>query len=236
MYEHKEPRLTKSGKIDKRFAANGMSKRWTPENTEKHGEKKRAEWGRKREETRKRHNEVAYQYEANPNMDLTKPVAEGEESNTKRLREARVAMSLPKIDTNDPAQVERRVNEYLDFCEINNKRPQMIGMANWLGLTRMQLYNYKTGRTLHEGAPVVQRALNMLEEVMVEQTMDVKGNPANLIFLLKNMFGYKDQTDVVINQGEDVPEMSKEDLEKWFLEDGKQVITTFADEQNGEEK
>ena len=43
----------------------------------------------------------------------------------------------------------------------------------------------------------------------------------------------KDQQDVVVQGPRDnVQEMSEEDIKKWYLEDGKKVETTFADDDN----
>ena len=133
-------------------------------------------------------------------------------------------------------QVEQRINDYLDFCEVNDKRPNIVGVRNWLGLTSTSITRMKDGApdANRNTSKLIQKMYNMFEEFMVDELMESKF-PTNFIFLLKNMFGYKDQTDVVVGQGSnnDV-DVSKEDLEKWFLEDGKTVETTFADEK-GEE-
>ena len=165
------------------------------------------------------------------------PLEEGERKTHARfLREARVGYNLPTIDISDPVQVEQRINDYLDFCEVNDKRPNIVGVRNWLGVSSMTITRMKDGDPTanRNTSKLIHKMYNMFEEFMVDELMESKF-PTNFIFLLKNMFGYKDQTDVVVGQGSnnDV-DVSKEDLEKWFLEDGKTVETTFADEK-GEE-
>ena len=160
------------------------------------------------------------------------PMEEGvPKDNSRYLREARVGYNLPPIDISDPAQVEQRINEYLDFCEINNKRPHLVGLSNWIGVTSRQILRWQNGECRSGSvAKILQKYRSLLEEFMVDQIQDTKNNPANWIFLLKNMFGYKDQTDIVVGPTEpNEQNMSKEDLEKWFLEDGKKIDTTFAD-------
>ena len=157
---------------------------------------------------------------------------DGDRKNARLLHEARVSMSLPKIDTSDPEQVRQRVNDYFDFCETHNKRPQMVGLANWLDIDKNTLSAWKAGiikRT--DIAPIISRAMAILEEYMVDQMQDSKTNPANWIFLLKNMFQYRDQQDVVVSPNTDnTRDMSQDELEKWFLEDGNHFETSFKED------
>ena len=152
--------------------------------------------------------------------------------NSAYLRYARVSMNLPPIDISDPKQVEKRLEEYFNFCEENDRKPQMVGMANWLGISRDQLSAWKRGdfrAATH--TPIIRKAVGLLEELWVDYMQDGKINPANGIFLAKNMFQYKDVQDVVIapqNSAEET--MSPEDIAKRYLEDGKTVDAKFADE------
>ena len=152
--------------------------------------------------------------------------------NSRYLRYARVSMNLPPIDISDPKQVQHRINEYFDFCEENDRKPNMIGMANWLGISRETVNSWKRGdyRSATHSA-VIRKAVDILEELWVDYMQNGKINPASGIFLAKNMFQYKDVQDVVIspqNNGED--DMSADDIAKRYLEDGRKVETTFADD------
>lgn len=151
--------------------------------------------------------------------------------NATYLRFARVSMSLPPIDISDAAQVEKRLNEYFDFCEQNDRKPNMVGMANWLGVSRETLNTWKRGdfrSATH--APIIRRAVDMLEELWVDYMQNGKINPASGIFLAKNMWQYKDQQDVVIMPKNDAEsEMAADDIAKRYIEDGKNVATVFVD-------
>jgi hypothetical protein len=154
-------------------------------------------------------------------------------SHSKSLREARVALDLPPIDIRDPKQVEKRCNEYLDFCEARDKRPQIIGLCNWLGVHRDTIVKWRSGVFEKSPAtPIIQRIFVMLEEYMVEDTMACDKNPASLIFLMKNMFQYRDQTEITVNAGaQNDREMSDDEIADWYLNEGKKPIeTTFKDE------
>lgn len=129
--------------------------------------------------------------------------------NARYLRLARVAFSLPPIDISDPKQVEQRLNEYFTFCEDNDRKPNMIGMANWLGVSRDTLNSWKRGEYRSaEHSDLIKKAINMLEELWADYMQNGKVNPASGIFLAKNMFGYKDTQDVILTpntQLSDVP-------------------------------
>jgi hypothetical protein len=119
--------------------------------------------------------------------------------NARYLRMARVSLSLPPIDISDAKQVEARINQYFDFCEQNDRKPNMIGMANWLGVDRKTVQQWKTGDCRSEThTPVIKKAIDLLEELWVDYMQNGKMNPASGIFLAKNMFQYKDVQDVVV--------------------------------------
>ena len=119
--------------------------------------------------------------------------------NSQYLRQARVAMNLPPIDISDPAQVEERINEYLDYCEDHDKKPGMVELSLWLGVNRDTLKSWKRGEfrsATHK--QLIERYVTLLESQWTDYMMNNKVNPASGIFLAKNLFGYKDTQDVVI--------------------------------------
>jgi hypothetical protein len=127
--------------------------------------------------------------------------------------------------------VEHRIDEYFDFCEINNKPPNMVGIAAWLGVNRKTLQQWKDG-DYSEMTPIIQRAVMVIEQTLVEQVQDNPKASVGGMFLLKSMFHYKEQQDIVISAKEPQKQLSKDDIEKWFLEDGRTVETEFVEEQN----
>lgn len=119
--------------------------------------------------------------------------------NSRYLRMARVSMSLPPIDISDPEQVASRIGDYFDFCEQNDKKPGMAGLANWIGVDNTTLSSWRRGEyrsTTH--SPIIKKAAQVLEELWEDYMLNGKVNPVSGIFLGKITFGYKDVQDYVI--------------------------------------
>ena len=148
-----------------------------------------------------------------------------------RLRQARVGIDLPPININNPHEVEHRIKEYFDFCEMNDKPPQLLGIANWLGVSYSTVKKWKTG-DFSQLTPIIQRAMAVVEESLVEQVQTDPKSMVGGMFVLKTQFHYKESQDVVLRVGdEQQKQMSKDDIEKWFLEyGGKTVETEFVEE------
>jgi hypothetical protein len=149
------------------------------------------------------------------------------------LRNARVSINLPPINIKNPHEVEHRIDEYFDFCEMNNKPPNMVGLGNWLGVSVGTIQKWKNGEWgSGEVVEVIQRALSVIEESLVTQVQD---NPKAMVggmFLLKSMFHYKEQQDIVITTGTQKEELSADEIAKRYLGDGKTVETEFVDDTN----
>lgn len=147
--------------------------------------------------------------------------------NARFIREARIAFDggmnrkpLPPIDISDPEQVKQRVSDYLDFCEMNDKKPSPIALANWLGVSRDTLNSWKRGEFRTDThSDVIKKAYQLMEEIWYDLMQNGKVNPGSGIFLGKNMFGYKDVADVVVTPNNPYKATSDEDLSQKYLED-----------------
>lgn len=118
--------------------------------------------------------------------------------NSRYLRYALASWDLPPIDISDEKQVERRISEYFTFCAENDRKPNMVGMANWLGVDSTTLSSWKRGEYRTEThSPLIKKAVAALEEMWVDYMQNGKINPASGIFLGKNMFQYRDAIDIV---------------------------------------
>jgi hypothetical protein len=152
------------------------------------------------------------------------------------LRQSRTSLNLPVINIKNPHEVEQRIDEYFDFCEVNNRPPNMVGLGNWLGVGVQTIQRWKNGDWESDTVgEVVQRALSVIEESLVTQVQD---NPKAMVggmFLLKSMFHYKEQQDIVITASSKADELSADEIAKRYLGDGKTVETEFADEPNVED-
>ena len=152
-----------------------------------------------------------------------------------RLRQARVGIDLPPININIPSEVEQRISEYFDFCEMYDKPPQLMGIANWLGVSYGTVQSWKNGNYA-EMTPIIQRAMAVVEESLVEQVQTDPKVMVGGMFILKTQFHYKEQQDIVISAGrQNDAEMSADEIADRYLTDGRTVETSFADEAEQEE-
>lgn len=139
--------------------------------------------------------------------------------NSRFVRHALVSWNLPPIDISDPKQVETRIGEYFEYCINNDRRPQIVGMCNWLGITRDTLNKWENGST--RGAThtdIVKKARALIEEMWADMMMTGKINPASGIFLSKNWFNYKDVADVVVTPNNQLQDLNAEDARRRLLE------------------
>lgn len=119
--------------------------------------------------------------------------------NSRYLRHAMVSWNLPPIDISDPKQVEQRILEYFTYCEENDRKPNIKGLGNWLGVSSETVMNWRKGiyrEDTHLG--LIKKAVDMLEELWWDYGQNGKTNPASWIFIGKNAFGMKDQQDITI--------------------------------------
>jgi len=132
--------------------------------------------------------------------------------NARFLRMARVALDLKPINPHDPVQLKGRIEEYFDFCEQHDMKPNVIGMANWIGVGRDILNRWRKGQyTSEENANIIGSAVAALEDMWQMYMMSGKINPASGIFLGKNLFGYKDVQDVVVEPKNPLGDVQNED-------------------------
>lgn len=138
--------------------------------------------------------------------------------NSRFIREARIAFDggldrkpLPPIDISDPEQVKQRISEYLDFCELNDSKPSMVAMANWLGVSRETLNTWKRGEYRGDThSDTIKKACLLMEQIWYDLMQNGKINPGSGIFLGKNMFGYKDVADVIVTPNNPLQGMDAE--------------------------
>lgn len=136
--------------------------------------------------------------------------------NARYLRYAMVSLSLPPIDISDEKQVQQRVEEYFMHCIENDRKPNIVGMANWLGVDRTTLASWKRGEYRSDThSHLIQKYCQLLEEQWYDYMMNGKVNPASGIFLGKNVFAYSDTQNIVVTPNNPMgEEQSAEDIQK----------------------
>lgn len=128
--------------------------------------------------------------------------------NAKFLRHALTIREWPLIDTNDPVQVQNRINEYFTLCMADDIKPTVKGFLNALRIAKSTLWEWKQGNfraDTHQA--IILGAYDVLEEMWEHNMMNGKINPVTGIFLGKNNFGYQDKQEYVLtpNQGQIAP-------------------------------
>lgn len=122
--------------------------------------------------------------------------------NSRMIRLLMQSQTLPKIDITDPEQVQGRISEYFDFCQMHNLFPSISGLSSWLGVHRDTIHSWKTGQFRREThQKIIQRAYDVIEAVLVDELMDNRISSPVGIFMLKSMFGYKDRVDLGLEAG-----------------------------------
>lgn len=97
----------------------------------------------------------------------------------------------------DREHVGKRTLEYVKRCEEDAVRPNLTGYALSLGATPEDLSAWINDKRLpDETRGALRKGISMIEACMVSMMMDQKINPVASIFLLKNHFGYKDQSEI----------------------------------------
>lgn len=139
--------------------------------------------------------------------------------NARYVRYALASWDLPPIDISDPEQVKKRIGEYLSYCVENDRKPQIVGMCNWLGISRETLNTWVRGE--YRGAThsdIVKRACAIIEEMWADFMLNGKINPASGIFLAKNWYGYKDVADVVVTPNNPMQGLDADAARKRLIE------------------
>lgn len=109
---------------------------------------------------------------------------------------------LPYIDPYyKPEEGINRITEYLEICIKNNMKPTVEGLATAFGVSRKTIWKWANDID-SDSLPVnfrdiLKRIYQVLNSNLTDLSINGKINPVISIFLMKNNFGYKDQTEVL---------------------------------------
>ncbi len=138
--------------------------------------------------------------------------------NSRYIRYALTAWNLPPIDISDPEQVEKRIGEYFQHCAECDRRPQVVGMCNWLGISRETLNTWFRGEA--RGAThtdVIKKAMSFLEEFWAEAMLTNRLNPASGCFIAKNWYHYSDTQQIVVSPANPYDQTSEQERTQKYL-------------------
>lgn len=107
-------------------------------------------------------------------------------------------------DYSDPESMRRRFYDYLDVCDELKMRPLVQGTAMAFGMNRTTMTDIVSGRLpkwknlTPESLVVLKKCYDFLQLSWENQLSTETGNPVKWIFLGKNHFGYRDQSERVV--------------------------------------
>ena len=168
-----------------------------------------------------------------PNRVQLPDTDENREMVSRIIGEARLAYKQPKPATDE--ELERRLDEYWKFCEERVCVPTVEEMCMYLGYCVSAISKMRTGVRNGLSArtkDILDRAYSFIGAIDSKLAVQGKIRDAVYIFRAKNFYDMKDQQELTVSGANDnTAEMSKDDLEQWFLEDGKKVETSFKEDE-----
>lgn len=139
--------------------------------------------------------------------------------NARYLRYAMASLNLPPIDVSDPKQVEKRIMEYFDYCIQNDRKPNIKGLGNWIGVDDETVMRWRRGeyrKDTHCG--LIKKAVDVLQEMWWDYGQNGKCNPASWIFIGKNAFGMRDEQQVIITPNNPLENADPSETRKKYLQ------------------
>lgn len=139
--------------------------------------------------------------------------------NSRYLRYAMASLNLPPIDVSDPKQVEKRIMEYFDFCIQNDRKPNIKGLGNWIGVDDETVMRWRRGEYRAEThCGLIKKAVDILQEMWWDYGLNGKCNPASWIFIGKNAFSMRDEQQVVITPNTPLQNMDAGEARKKIMD------------------
>ena len=146
-------------------------------------------------------------YEHNPVKQAADPTNIDPKVNSKVMKMGIWLMGLETPDYGDSEAVKRRVMDYLAKCDELEIKPMVNGLCQALDIPRTdfwgivnddkRLANWHNGVLTPESRYVMRKAYAFLNTAWETYLVDERGNPVKWIFLGKNYFGMRDQTEHV---------------------------------------
>lgn len=118
---------------------------------------------------------------------------------------------MDRIDCNDIVQLENRIDLYFSLCSQNDIFPSVAGFAFAIGIDRRTLWTWLSNPLNcaiknTQCMDILKRTYELINTQYEDMMNTGKINPVSGIFLMKNNFGYKDNTEHTIIPKQDIPE------------------------------
>ncbi len=156
---------------------------------------------------------------------------------TKRKRQEAVKTALwcsrlPPINTDDPEQVQERINCYFNYCAENGYVIGVEGLCNSLGITTGTFRTWLNGtaRKGQEHQKICVNAEQVIRQYMEDGILAGEIPPVPSIFIMSNNHGYVQQQKVVTENIQSfIDTATPEQLEKRYSNQGTIIDATFEE-------
>lgn len=122
------------------------------------------------------------------------------------------------------ALLRKRVNQYFEDCDANNKHYSVPGLGLFLGLRTRVIMNFNNdSMEFEEHRRIIDYALQRIETYVSERLFETKGSTKGTEFLLQNTLGYATKSDisssqqVVITEKERIKSLPDEEVQGRLL-------------------
>lgn len=135
------------------------------------------------------------------------------------------------LDLADARAVEIRINEYWALCIENEMKPSVTGLCRAIGVDRHTVRDWYNGVSRGpEHHAIIKEAYTTLESLWEDYAQNGQMNPAALIFLGRNHWGYQDQVAVVVKEPEPLgPAPDTAQLAAAYIEALPETHTTYKE-------
>lgn len=108
------------------------------------------------------------------------------------------------------ALLRKRVNQYFEDCDTNNKHYSVPGLGLFLGLRTRVIMNFNNdSMEFEEHRRIIDYALQRIETYVAERLFETKGSTKGTEFLLQNTLGYATKSDINSKQELQVTEKER---------------------------
>lgn len=148
-------------------------------------------------------------YEKNPLMQAKNPREVDPQSNRAAIvfGKALYSLTMEELDLSDAEAVEQRFYDFLDLCDEHGLKPMVTGLAMAFGINRSQLTRIGQGdesvlarKLTAKSRHAVKKAYDFMQVSWEINLQTERGNPVKWLFLGKNYYGMRDQTEQVITR------------------------------------
>ena len=95
-----------------------------------------------------------------------------------------------------PEQMTKEVAEYFQLCDEYKVTPVVIGVANYLGISKRHFYELANNGS--DFSPILQKTLELIAEMQEDAALRNAINSVAWIFTAKNHLGYVDNQTVTL--------------------------------------